>query len=568
MSISVEPQGTVTLVKCPLEADLKNTFTFASAAAQTAYFTGLTGKQILGTDYTYIRKDNMISVPYPIDTINTFNYLFYNNKGFTTKVYYCFIDRMEYINENCTHIYFHTDVIQTWYFDLTWNRCYVEREHVNDDRVGINIVPEGLETGDYICAGTTKLAGWDVGSDYIAIATTYMPPETNITSMGSIQYGGIYSPYVVCVFNTTTNASIFLNRMDKLGRGDAIQFVCTLPQKVAIIAGAVQFNAYSYTDPDTQSTKTYTLGLMSSSSTYGTLYDGIAVSRPSTISGYTPKNNKMFTYPYNYFYVTNNTGDEIVFHYEDFMNPSSPAFDTIGTFTPGMSIKTIPVDYKDLTDPTNQYGQVTYYNSFNYGITMGKFPICSWSTDVYTNWLTSQSVNLSNQAVRQGTGILGAVGNFIGNLLGGESAIDMGKAAVGFAQDLQSPINSIMNTQAAMYEHSLVSDTLNGNTNSGDVAFSGAYIDCVAHKMQIKAPMAAIIDNYFTMFGYKVNSLKVPNITGRTYWNYIKTIDCNVEGDIPQEDLEVIRKACNRGITFWHNTLYMYRYDLTNSIVT
>ena len=49
--------------------------------------------------------------------------------------------------------------------------------------------------------------------------------------------------------------------------------------------------------------------------------------------------------------------------------------------------------------------------------------------------------------------------------------------------------------------------------------------------------------------------------------NFIKTIDCNADGDIPQEDLDTIRKACNTGITFWHTPANIYNYSLSNSIV-
>ena len=85
--------------------------------------------------------------------------------------------------------------------------------------------------------------------------------------------------------------------------------------------------------------------------------------------------------------------------------------------------------------------------------------------------------------------------------------------------------------------------------------------------MSIKEEYARIIDDYFSMFGYKVDTVKVPNITGRAEWNFIKTVDCNADGNIPQEDLETIKKACNTGITFWHNPDHMYNYSLSNTIV-
>ena len=85
--------------------------------------------------------------------------------------------------------------------------------------------------------------------------------------------------------------------------------------------------------------------------------------------------------------------------------------------------------------------------------------------------------------------------------------------------------------------------------------------------MSIKSEYARQIDNYFTMFGYQINLVKLPNITGRTNWNYVKTINCNFDGDIPQRDLLIIRGMFNSGITLWHNPSVMYDYTQSNSIV-
>ena len=70
------------------------------------------------------------------------------------------------------------------------------------------------------------------------------------------------------------------------------------------------------------------------------------------------------------------------------------------------------------------------------------------------------------------------------------------------------------------------------------------------------------------MYGYKVNMVKVPNITGRANWNYVKTINCDVEGNIPVTDLEVIRAMFNRGVTLWHNATNFLNYAASNSIVS
>ena len=68
-------------------------------------------------------------------------------------------------------------------------------------------------------------------------------------------------------------------------------------------------------------------------------------------------------------------------------------------------------------------------------------------------------------------------------------------------------------------------------------------------------------------FGYKVNDVKIPNLTGRRNWNYVKTIDCNIEGYIPQEDLAEIKGMFNNGVTIWHNPATFLDYSQSNSIV-
>ena len=85
--------------------------------------------------------------------------------------------------------------------------------------------------------------------------------------------------------------------------------------------------------------------------------------------------------------------------------------------------------------------------------------------------------------------------------------------------------------------------------------------------MTVRNETAKIIDGYFDMFGYKVNTLKLPNITGRTNWNYVKTIGANIEGDIPEDHLNEIKTMFNNGVTLWHNTSTYLDYSQSNAIV-
>ena len=140
--ISITPQGSVYLCKTPLENNYKHQLTFTNTTNQRNYFTSNSVLKHTCTNFTYVKKDSQLVVDYPIDTIIDCNYLYYQNTGFTTKYYYCFITNMEYVNENATRITFEVDAFQTYMFDITFKASFVEREHVNDDTIGLHTVPE------------------------------------------------------------------------------------------------------------------------------------------------------------------------------------------------------------------------------------------------------------------------------------------------------------------------------------------------------------------------------------------------------------------------------------------
>ena len=128
-------------------------------------------------------------------------------------------------------------------------------------------------------------------------------------------------------------------------------------------------------------------------------------------------------------------------------------------------------------------------------------------------------------------------------------------------------IGAIATTMKNVYQHSLIPPQTRGNTNTGDVAYASGSFEFPYYKMSVRYEMAQVIDQYFTMYGYKVNRLATPNIHKRSNWDYIKCIDVNLEGDIPEKDLDKIRSLFNNGCTFWHNTSTFLNYSATNSIL-
>lgn len=57
------------------------------------------------------------------------------------------------------------------------------------------------------------------------------------------------------------------------------------------------------------------------------------ITKQTTLNGYTPKNNKLKCYPYNYLLVSNNVGQNTILHYEKFSD-SICAFRIAGVINP------------------------------------------------------------------------------------------------------------------------------------------------------------------------------------------------------------------------------------------
>lgn len=142
-----------------LDRDLENTYRFASLSAQQNFFSAR-AKHTLGnepmTGLRYIRTgEDSIKVELKTAALYDCNYLMFQNTGYKDKSgrsrwFYAFIDRVDYVNEETSEIFYTIDPMQTWLFDFKFADCMVEREHVRDDTIGANIVAEPVTAGQYI----------------------------------------------------------------------------------------------------------------------------------------------------------------------------------------------------------------------------------------------------------------------------------------------------------------------------------------------------------------------------------------------------------------------------------
>lgn len=529
----IVPSSNIYLVKTPFELEERNTLTFSDVNSQHTWFSNL--PKLYLEDATYQRKDGVIRYPALVDNILEYNYCMYQNENFSNKWFYAYITNMEYANENMTFISIETDVFQTYQFDVTYKASFIEREHVNNDTVGLHTIPEDLETGEYICNShiiDDKLDDFVNDTAYVLASTTSYLPDLggNLVHETGGYYNGIYSASKYYVGVSANDINFYLKKLAELGQNDSVTGLFMAPKVLMTDDGDG-----NYFVPNSLAPYTYTN----------------SIGKQTSLNGYNPKNNKVLCYPYNYLLVSNNNGASNIMHYEDFSGNCTFKIDMC--ITPGCSIRMIPTNYKGILEGDE------------YGINMGKLPICSYPCDMYTNWMTQNSVNVAGHQITTDDINIGVSGaNMAINTISSASQGNISGALSGIVNGLGGIANSMITKK----QHELTPPQARGNLNSGDVLSSSNKNNFHFYKMSIKQEYARIIDNFFSMYGYKVNDVKVPNITGRTNWNYVKTIGANIIGDIPQEYLVKFRSLFDNGITLWHNPSTYLDYSQNNGIIS
>lgn len=532
------------LCRVPLENDYKHTLYFTSKDAQINYFIETSGNHKY--DVTYIRKDNKMRIPVNFELVyNNFNYVAYKNPGgFGDKWYYAFIKDMKYISDDVTEIELETDVIQTWLFDYNLKPSFVEREHVSSDEPGMHTIPEGLETGDAII--TNKVHDEDLCD--LAIVMAYSDYASDNADVQGKIFNGVYSGMGYSVFPYSQAGVESLNDLiatyDKAGKGDAINSIFMIPR--IFVTDDANF------------------GAMSLGSSYSAKVHEFTVPIQQNLDGYVPRNSKLLTFPYKYLMVNNNAGASAVYKEEKFLSGANAKFIITGVVCPGGSVKLIPYDYN-----VNASGGNKHLNQVE-GLIGGKYPVCCWNSDTYINWLTQNTNTLNAQKT---SGLVGATGGAL-SIMGGIALAATGAGALAGAGAIAGGIGGIANSvlginsvMAQQQDMSVIPDQSRGDANCGDVITAYRNNTFMFYSMSIRNEYAKIIDSYFDMFGYKVNEVKIPNNAHRSRWWFTKTIDVNIDGNLPTSEIQKIKNAYNNGITFWRNASEIQNYSLTNDIV-
>lgn len=500
-----------------------------------------------GNNYKIVGvRENVINVSAKYEDCIYANYIAFINKKYGNKWFFAWVTDVKLLNPATTEITFQIDVFSTWYSRFNVGQGFIEREHVSDDTIGLHTLPENLELGEYITQ-TNNNANPDYLNEMYYLSETWLVAGVSEMGLGidgpvlpsdNKIYSGINSGLRYLVFRNGGELDKYIRNTENNLTESNIYVVFIIPRNLVNIAsgdfitvpagGSITYAFEFAYMPDTN---------------YATEMGDVTIQKSQFLdNNYVPVNKKLLTFPYCYFNITNNVGITKDYHYELF-NGNSCNFKILGAIGVGCSIKMYPLDYAFKGSDTS-----TTDNKLH-GIDASKLPTCGWISDSYTNWLTSNSVNIGLSVTKDIAQI--GLSTLSGNIAGGVG---------GFL--------GIANTVSSIYEHSLQPASSRGGVNQGDLVYSRRQTFNV-YKMSIKRENAIIIDQYFSRFGYKVNTVKTPNLNSRRQFNFIKVggMDEIISGNIPATALEEINSIFRKGVTIFHNYNNIGNYTISNPIV-
>lgn len=547
------------LAGVPLDNTYDHTVYFAGSNVQHDWFSGYISRTFSNQYYQRYDKGTL-RLKVRTEQIYDCNYLMFRNTAYGDKWFYAFITSTEWINNEVTEIRYQIDSMQTWYFDYKLNACFVEREHSASDLFGENILPEGVDTGEYIYNEYSTAVNL-VGVGVVVAIVDLAKSETVSGGLVDNTYQGADYYY----YKDTELGDLNTKLADFIQRPESIVSMHMIPQAI---------------EPDYDTT-THRVTPATVSATH--LVSLSAVDTEATLDGYKPKNKKMYTYPYNYCMVFDGSGGSLPLRYE-FCRDRTPRFRYEGTITAPVEITVRPIGYKGLQ----------YYSSglnpneplMTETMKLSGFPMCSWATNTFEQWLSQNYFPIISNAVEV----------MVGGAMAGAGTTTTSVNNVFTQQGRNPETGRMVNTNRQTFsgtsvsEHSgsggasvvgLVTNTLNqaftasiaadqcrGSQQNGGSDFAHSRHNIYSARLTVSQQVARSIDQFFSMFGYKTNKLKVPNTHVRSRWTYTKTINCNAEPisgrGVPNDAMREICSIYDKGITFWRSTVTVGEYTDAN----
>ena len=546
---------------------------FGSSSEQLNYFKSKA--KYTFQNMTYIRSNDYLSgsikIPAPFTGVLTCDYIAFSNPDIT-KVFYGQITNRKYIDALTTEVSFKVDAFQTFMFDYQIASAFTEREHVAkaNDKVGVNTESEpalfdDIRTNvyrytlrDFVESNDLILMMYVKPASPLAQATNLIVPILN-----SVPYDGDVYAYPFTAAGIT-KLQTRINQLLALDAGTAginqwqIDRIYIIPNVNNMLNLTFADNEYKF------------------DGNYNTLFSQHAVQQVVTLpdTPFQAENQKVYQQPFTEIQISTSGGTSI----KKIDLAKFPMKLTGG-------LPNVKLVYSIDFNPYPSF--VIWLNSYN-----GVAPIektFSGSTveldPEFSAPCALPEINM-NQITNIGVGIGQLAGIFLarqGAMAGGVQAIANPVLQQPEKEDTQ--LDAMIQRTANDYLVSTgqVQPTINDVTFGGSKSASvlsnvfdsvppmipgtvqiGGNVTASGFTTGLSLGVCGVYltmnivrdvqsyDEFFTRYGYAVNRLKAPELNTRSAWNFVKTKENEITGNLPYQAKAEIQSMFNAGVTLWH----------------
>lgn len=533
------PNSTIRLMKgVPLDSTYRNTIWFDNAGEQFEHFTNEYEYKLF-SDQTYQRyARGTLRISALADELYDYNYLAFRNNvnGAKGKIFYCFINSVEYIAERTTEIKYEIDYMQTYFFDYDLGDSFVEREHSATDEIGENLIPENLELGEYICSPTNNSDNLitELLPLNICVAATVKNVDGDVEDTDGQIYNGLYSGVALNVFSMDGDGieayKEFMSKLTKEAKSEGVTSVFCIPKVLSTERG---------TDISAPIVYKHTISVPDD---YGIL----------RTNGNNVKNKKLYTFPYTFLYVTNLQGTGVAYPFEYFewkpgtLTDKSVEFNFSGDFSPMCNVLFYPIDYKGI------------HNNYDEKIELSGYPQLAFNIDTYKAYVAQNAGKIAASTVNN---VASVASNFnMGHLYSSANSIDGG--------GLINSLGNVLNSIGSMRDKMVMPNQAKGGVNTSLAMLARRIFTFQYLHKHIRPEFVDIIDDYFSMYGYATHLVKKPNRNVRKNWTFVKTKGCIIiSKECPSMAIKAICNIYDNGITFWNKSAVIGDYTQDNDVL-
>jgi hypothetical protein len=548
------------LSNVPFFNDYNHTMSFKDSTAQRLYFESKVTHSY--TDFTYQRQENYI--------------MFHNPDNLYKKWFYGFITKKEYINPHTTRIFFEIDVYQTWQFEMKWKPSYIVREHRDrwntDGSPVINTVDEGL----------------DYGTDYQVVSAEQYQPTAGIYYLVICSKQGMHGdvdqayyamqngvPQLLCYYvhpfklngdTPSTNLGTLSDVVDVLASmytsNNAVNNIVSiyitdfLPDMPGNNNGVVSFS--------THYEKVTLAGQLNGADVVtifvkDMVYGGFSYAAGEKYEGYAPQTeSKLLMHPYTVLELQDLRGNKVTYKNE-YIDGDLINLTIMGSL--GFSNKVAYNVQGYLTGPAMNDDFIKNKVTVEHSLISNEpndLPILTDYLSAYIQGNRNTLQNTKNQTLFNGAmglaqaGVGAAMGGPIGPMMAMQGIQDVANTAFAI-QGMNAKKSDIANAPPGITK-------MGGNTYFD---FGNGLTGIWIIKKQITPEYQKRLTDYFKMYGYRINELKIPNLKTRESFNYVQTVAANISGNIPNDEMFKLKSIFNAGITIWHGD-YVGDYSRSN----